>query len=49
MKQSYDIIDMSKTNNHLKSIEKNTKQGKQVFERNGKIVMKRGNVTSILR
>ena len=44
--QTYDIIDMSDTNKYLKNIANNTKNRKEIFERNGKTYMRRGNITT---
>jgi len=49
IKSSIEIIDMSGTNRHLKSIEKNTKQGKQIYTKNGRTVIRRGNTISYMQ
>jgi len=46
IKQSYDMVDMSDTNKHLKTIANNTKNKREVFvNAKGKTVIKRGYIT----
>lgn len=48
LRQSANIVDMGRTNKHLSNIERNTKRDKEIFTRNGKVMMKRGIVTSVI-
>jgi hypothetical protein len=49
IKQSYDMIDMSESNKHLKRLVENTKGKKEVFvNASGRTVIKRGYITSTL-
>jgi len=41
-------MDMSDTNRYLKNIADNTRRKKEIIMRDGKVIMKRGYVTSTL-
>jgi hypothetical protein len=49
LRQSYDMIDLSSTNKHLKSIDKNTKSQQSVtFDSKGRKILKRGYITTVI-